>query len=66
MNTRHKLSLGLGDTVLWINPKTGHSSTPYKIADILTEDKRITDLDTVVVITNAAGHTTEAYVAELG
>lgn len=58
--------LGIGDQVQYIDPQKGQNSVPCTIVDILTEDKKVEDMETVVILQTPEGDRLEAYIFELG
>ena len=65
MNQKEKMSLGIDDEVTWLDPDSGIPTGVYTIRDILTENKRIEDMNTVLIIENDAGSVAEVYLCEL-
>tara|TARA_B110000914_G_C15208416_1_gene329483 strand:- start:125 stop:304 length:180 start_codon:yes stop_codon:yes gene_type:complete len=57
--------LDVGDYVLWLDPEDSISSNHHIIVSILTDSRRVENIDTILIIQNDQGEYNEVIAAEI-
>jgi len=65
MTLQDKRKLDIGDHVLWLNPEDEYCSNHHTIVSILTDSRRIENIDTIMIIQNDHGEYNEVIAAEI-